>query len=137
MGGWRIGLASCFQSLLVPRKDQLIGPGPAYPKRGLVAFTPVEILQVASQPAAVVRGPATPTNLPRRICALFDEFYKGFKGKAGLNIVYYASGMKRKNLTLSAECKSKAVEIRPRRRERSPPSPSKAFDLVPLGPCMT
>jgi effector-binding domain-containing protein len=31
------------------------------------------------------------TNLPPRIRSLFDEFYKGFKGKAGLNIVYYPS----------------------------------------------
>jgi effector-binding domain-containing protein len=56
-----------------------------------VAFTPVEILQVASQPTAIVRGPATATNLPPRIRALFAEFYQCFKGKAGLNIVYYPS----------------------------------------------
>jgi hypothetical protein len=56
-----------------------------------VAFTLVEILQVPSQPTAIVRGPATATNLSQRIRALFDEFYKGFKGKAGLNIVYYPS----------------------------------------------
>jgi len=56
-----------------------------------VAFTPVQILQVVSQPTAIVRGPATTTNLPPRIRALFDEFYKGFQGKAGLNIVYYPS----------------------------------------------
>jgi effector-binding domain-containing protein len=28
-------------------------------------------------------------NLPSRIRALFDEFYAGFKGKGGLNIVFY------------------------------------------------
>jgi len=28
-------------------------------------------------------------NLPKRICALFNEFYAGFKGNGGLNIVLY------------------------------------------------
>jgi effector-binding domain-containing protein len=28
-------------------------------------------------------------NLPKTIRALFDEFYGGFKGKGGLNIVFY------------------------------------------------
>jgi effector-binding domain-containing protein len=28
-------------------------------------------------------------NLPKRIRTLFDEFYAGFKGKGGLNIVLY------------------------------------------------
>ncbi len=37
----------------------------------------------------IVRGPATARTLPIRIRALFDEFYSGFKGKGGLNIVYY------------------------------------------------
>jgi hypothetical protein len=31
-------------------------------------------------------------NLPRRIRALFDEFYAGFQGKGGLNIVLYPGG---------------------------------------------
>lgn len=33
----------------------------------------------------------TAANLPTRIRALFDEFYAGFKGKGGLNIVSYPS----------------------------------------------
>jgi hypothetical protein len=36
-----------------------------------------------------VRGRTTQGNLPRTIRALFDEFYAGFKGKGGLNIVFY------------------------------------------------
>jgi effector-binding domain-containing protein len=54
-----------------------------------VAITQVQIIQVASQPTAIVRGPVTAANLPRGIRALFDKFYKGFEGKRGLNIVYY------------------------------------------------
>jgi DNA gyrase inhibitor GyrI len=49
----------------------------------------VEVKQVPEQPVAVVRGGATMANLPQRIRALFDEFYAGFKGKAGLNVVFY------------------------------------------------
>jgi hypothetical protein len=45
--------------------------------------------QVPAQPIAIVRGLTTAANLPNRIRALFDEFYAGFKGKAGLNIVFY------------------------------------------------
>jgi hypothetical protein len=70
-------------------KIEVIATAPGCSKMKLVAFTAVEILQVASQPTAIERGPATATNLPPRIRALFEEFYKGFKGKAGLNIVYY------------------------------------------------
>jgi effector-binding domain-containing protein len=53
-----------------------------------VSYT-VEIRQVSAQPIAVVRGLTTAANLPKRIRALFDEFYAGFAGKAGLNIVFY------------------------------------------------
>jgi len=49
----------------------------------------VEVKQVPEQPLAVVRGIATMANLPARIRALFDEFYAGFKGKNGLNVVFY------------------------------------------------
>jgi effector-binding domain-containing protein len=49
----------------------------------------VEIRQVPAGPIAGVRGLATMANLPNRIRALFDEFYAGFKGKGGLNIVFY------------------------------------------------
>ena len=49
----------------------------------------VEVKQVPEQPLAVVRGIATMANLPARIRALFDEFYAGFKGKGGLNVVFY------------------------------------------------
>jgi hypothetical protein len=51
----------------------------------------VEIRQVAAQPIAVLRGPASAANLPKRIRALFDEFYRGFPGGGGLNIVFYPS----------------------------------------------
>jgi effector-binding domain-containing protein len=44
---------------------------------------------VPAQPIAIVRGPATMATLPKSIRALFDEFYAGFKGKGGLNIVFY------------------------------------------------
>jgi len=49
----------------------------------------VEVKQVAEQPLAVVRGRTTMATLPARIRALFDEFYAGFKGKGGLNVVLY------------------------------------------------
>jgi effector-binding domain-containing protein len=50
---------------------------------------PVELKQVPEQPIAVVRGRATMANLPAKIRELFDRFYAGFKGKGGLNIVFY------------------------------------------------
>ncbi len=49
----------------------------------------VEAKQVAAKPIATVRGCASRENLPKRIRALFDEFYAGFKTKGGLNIVFY------------------------------------------------
>jgi effector-binding domain-containing protein len=49
----------------------------------------VQLKQVPEQPIAVVRGRATIANLPTRIRELFDQFYAGFKGKGGLNIVLY------------------------------------------------
>jgi effector-binding domain-containing protein len=49
----------------------------------------VQIKQVPEQPIAVVRGRTTMANLPARIRELFDQFYAGFKGKGGLNIVLY------------------------------------------------
>jgi effector-binding domain-containing protein len=49
----------------------------------------VEVLQLQSHPIAIVRGRATHATLPKKIRALFDQFYAGFKGKGGLNIVYY------------------------------------------------
>jgi effector-binding domain-containing protein len=49
----------------------------------------VQVKEVAEQPIAAVRGPATTANLPATIRKLFDQFYAGFKGKGGLNIVLY------------------------------------------------
>jgi effector-binding domain-containing protein len=49
----------------------------------------VEVRQVPARSIAVVRGQATKVNLPARIRALFDEFYAGFQGQGGLNIVLY------------------------------------------------
>jgi hypothetical protein len=49
----------------------------------------VEVKQVPEQPIAAVRGLTTMANLPARIRELFDQFYAGFKGKGGLNIVFY------------------------------------------------
>ncbi len=49
----------------------------------------VEVKNVPEQPIAVVRGRATPANLPARIRELFDQFYAGFKSKGGLNVVLY------------------------------------------------
>ena len=49
----------------------------------------VVIRQVSAQPIAMVRGSVTMATLSKRIRALFDEFYAGFKGKGGLNIVFY------------------------------------------------
>lgn len=37
----------------------------------------------------VVRGRTNMANLPARIRELFNQFYAGFKGKRGLNVVYY------------------------------------------------
>jgi len=49
----------------------------------------VDVRVVPAQPIAMVRGRTTAANLPRRIRELFDQFYAGFKGKGGLNIVFY------------------------------------------------
>ena len=49
----------------------------------------VELKEVAEQPIAAVRGRATMANLSATIRKLFDQFYAGFKGKGGLNIVLY------------------------------------------------
>jgi hypothetical protein len=49
----------------------------------------VELKEVPEQPIAIVRGSATKLNLPVRIRALFDQFYAGFRGKGGLNVVLY------------------------------------------------
>ncbi len=49
----------------------------------------VEVREVAEQPIAAVRGRAITANLPATIRKLFDQFYAGFKGKGGLNIVLY------------------------------------------------
>ena len=49
----------------------------------------VEVREVPAQPIAVVRGLATKATLPRRIRALFDEFYSGFKSHGESNVVYY------------------------------------------------
>lgn len=49
----------------------------------------VETRQVTAQPIAVVRGRTPRATLSRSIRTLFDAFYRDFKGKAGLNIVYY------------------------------------------------
>jgi effector-binding domain-containing protein len=49
----------------------------------------VEARQAPAQPIQIVRGRATMATLPASIRKLFDEFYAGFKGKGGLNIVYY------------------------------------------------
>ena len=54
----------------------------------------VEVKEVPEQPIAIVRGRATRANLPLRIRELFDQFYAGFKGKGGLNVVlYHGSGV--------------------------------------------
>ena len=49
----------------------------------------VEIRQVPAQPIAILRGRTSMAALPQRIRALFNEFYAGFQGKGGLNIVFY------------------------------------------------
>jgi effector-binding domain-containing protein len=49
----------------------------------------VESKYVEAQPLAVLKGRATPANLPARIRALFDELYAGLKERGGLNIVFY------------------------------------------------
>lgn len=49
----------------------------------------VEIRQVAEQPTAILRGRTTAANLPNRIRALFNDFYAGYKGEVGLNVVFY------------------------------------------------
>jgi hypothetical protein len=49
----------------------------------------VEARQAAAQPIQIVRGRTTMAALPANIRKLFDEFYAGFKGKGGLNIVLY------------------------------------------------
>jgi effector-binding domain-containing protein len=59
------------------------------PPRYNRAVHDVQLKQLPEQPMAVVRGNATMANLPVRIGELFDQFYAGFKGKKGPNIVYY------------------------------------------------
>jgi effector-binding domain-containing protein len=49
----------------------------------------VDVRDIPAQPIAMVRGCTTAATLPRRIRELFDQFYAGFKGKGGLNIVFY------------------------------------------------
>jgi hypothetical protein len=49
----------------------------------------IEVKQVSEQPIAAVSGRTTKANLPVRIRELFDRFYAGFQGKAGLNVVLY------------------------------------------------
>ena len=49
----------------------------------------VQATQAAAQPIQVVRGRTTKAMLSRDIRKLFDEFYAGFRGKGGLNIVFY------------------------------------------------
>jgi hypothetical protein len=49
----------------------------------------VQVIQVPEHPIAIVRGHANSANLPSKIRELFDQFYAGFKGKEGLNIVFY------------------------------------------------
>lgn len=49
----------------------------------------VEARQAAAQPIQIVRGLTTKATLPNKIRELFDQFYSGFKGKGGLNIVFY------------------------------------------------
>ena len=46
-------------------------------------------MQVPEQPIAIVRARANSANLPAKIRESFDQFYADFKGKGGLNIVYY------------------------------------------------
>jgi len=50
---------------------------------------PVEARQAVPQPMEIVRGRTTRAALPHNIRKLFDQFYAGFKGKGGLNVVYY------------------------------------------------
>ena len=49
----------------------------------------MQVSQVPEQPIAVIHGRATTANLSKQIRELFDQFYAGFKGKGGLNIVLY------------------------------------------------
>lgn len=49
----------------------------------------VQARQAAAQPIQIVRGRTTRATLPGNIRKLFDEFYAGFRGKGGLNIVFY------------------------------------------------
>jgi hypothetical protein len=54
----------------------------------------VQAQQAPELPIQIVRGRATKATLPGEIRKLFDEFYAGFRGKGGLNIVFYpGSGM--------------------------------------------
>jgi hypothetical protein len=55
---------------------------------GLVEYT-VEVRQAAAQPIQIERGRTTLAMLPKKIRELFDQFYAGFKGEGGLNIVFY------------------------------------------------
>jgi hypothetical protein len=49
----------------------------------------VQTIEASARPIQIVRGQATMATLPANIRKLFDEFYAGFKGKGGLNIVFY------------------------------------------------
>lgn len=50
----------------------------------------VRTQKAEAQPIEIVRGHATFATLPRDIRKLFDQFYAGFKGKGGLNVVFYS-----------------------------------------------
>jgi hypothetical protein len=49
----------------------------------------VQAIQAAAQPIQIVRGRTPMATLPNKIRQLFDNFYAEFKGKGGLNIVFY------------------------------------------------
>ena len=50
---------------------------------------PVHTMQAAPQPMEIIRGKTTKAALAHNIRKLFDQFYSRFKGKGGLNIVFY------------------------------------------------
>ena len=49
----------------------------------------VQAIQAPAQPIEIMWGRTAMSTLPKRIRELFDQFYAQFKGKGGLNIVYY------------------------------------------------
>jgi effector-binding domain-containing protein len=80
----------CLNNSKIPRAARRsFAPLPTQPYNRCVPYS-IELKQVAAQPIQAVYGLSKKSELPANIRGLFDQFYAGFKGKGGLNIVVYS-----------------------------------------------